>query len=99
MCAVTTWPVFSFTRKVVLGKVSTTSPSIWIASSFDIRNLWYPRRPRILPEKRTEKDNTRQLSRTGKQRDGGSGGGGGHELAECTPGHGFAAEGPQMRGR
>jgi len=23
----------------VLGKVSTTSPSIWIASSFDIRNL------------------------------------------------------------
>ncbi len=33
----TTWPFFSFTRKVVLGRVSTTSPSIWIASSFAIQ--------------------------------------------------------------
>src|SRR6185437_4956148 len=39
MCAVTTWPFFSFTRKVVLGSVSTTSPSIWIASSLDIMPL------------------------------------------------------------
>src|ERR1700730_16377189 len=39
MCAVTTWPFFSFSRKVVLGRVSTTSPSIWIASSLDIPPL------------------------------------------------------------
>src|ERR1700758_3270752 len=39
MWAVTTWPFFSFTRKVVLGRVSTTSPSIWIASSLDTRAL------------------------------------------------------------
>src|SRR5256885_10228160 len=39
MCAVTTWPFFSFIRKVVLGRVSTTSPSIWIASSLDIPPL------------------------------------------------------------
>src|SRR5688572_18702851 len=36
MWAVTTWSFCSFTRKVVLGRVSTTSPSIWIASSFAI---------------------------------------------------------------
>src|SRR5690242_101316 len=35
MCAVITWPFFSFTRKVVLGRVWMTSPSIWIASSLD----------------------------------------------------------------
>src|ERR1017187_4039110 len=37
MWAVTTWPVFSLTRKAVLGRVSTTSPSNGIASSFDMR--------------------------------------------------------------
>src|SRR6267378_974499 len=42
MCAVTTWPFFSFTRKVVLGRVSTTSPSIWTASSLDIPPLRAP---------------------------------------------------------
>src|SRR5690242_9451241 len=44
MCAVTTWPFLSFTRNVVLGRVSTTSPSIWIASSLDMG-------ARILPGK------------------------------------------------
>src|SRR5688572_27516446 len=36
MWAVTTWSFFRRTRNVVLGRVSTTSPSIWIASSFAI---------------------------------------------------------------
>src|SRR6185437_8146028 len=49
MCAVTTWPFFSFTRKVGLGRVSTTSPSIWIASSLDIMPLSY--RGRALEQK------------------------------------------------
>src|SRR5215471_12963146 len=33
MWAVITWPFFSFTRKVVFGRVWMTSPSIWIGSS------------------------------------------------------------------
>src|SRR5688572_25131193 len=37
MCAFTTCPFFSFTRNVVLGKVSTTSPSICSASSLAIK--------------------------------------------------------------
>src|SRR5690348_7526733 len=36
MWARTTWPLSSSTRKVVLGRVSTTLPSIWMLSSLAI---------------------------------------------------------------
>src|SRR5579872_2809652 len=46
MCASTTWPLSSSTRNVVLGKVSTTLPSIWMLSSFAMMPQVCPGLPR-----------------------------------------------------
>src|SRR5258706_15305817 len=41
MCPRTTCPFSSFTRKVALGRVSSTSPCICMVSSLDINRLWF----------------------------------------------------------
>src|SRR6185437_2200691 len=54
MCAMTTWPFSSCTRNMVLGRVSSTVPSISITSSLAMcpgseRAAGLPRKPRIMP--------------------------------------------------